>query len=250
MEKPYALSSSFGDFCFEDNGIIIESIGDPFPEIREDMHEIVGGDGSVLRSLHLGPRTITLECRAFRDRWRDFDRMLDELAANLLVAGERTLVLRNHFGEYYVAHLSDFAQGDRDGGTGIGAFTLTFTASDPVRFGRIQEIEIPSGGTVTIDVAGTYPASVSLSAEMAVRSVGSGVWGVRFDEGDFVHVGLSSGVQSRVLIDCHDRSVRVNGAVSMITTDSFWPELMPGKHVVRMDQGTGGATLTWQERSV
>lgn len=249
MEKPYALSSNFGEFCFEDNDIIVESIDDGFPEIREDMHEVVGADGSVLRSYHLGPRTITLECRAFKERWRDFDRFRDELAANLLV-GERTLALRNHFGEHYVAHLTGFEPGDREGGTGIGAFTLTFTASDPIRYGRIQEVTIPSGGYVEFDVAGTYMAKVSLSANAAIRATASTVWGVRFDEGDFIHLKIPTGEQSRVVVDCHDRSVKINGATAMITPDSFWPTLTPGSHVARMDQGTGEATLTWQERSV
>ena len=36
----------------------------------------------------------------------------------------------------------------------------------------------------------------------------------------------------------------------MITLDSDWPVLSPGPHTVRMDEGTGTATLTWQERSL
>ena len=46
MEKPYALPSSFGTYCFEDHDIIVESILEEFPEIREDMHEITGGESS------------------------------------------------------------------------------------------------------------------------------------------------------------------------------------------------------------
>jgi predicted phage tail component-like protein len=248
MDKPYALSSSFGTYCFEDHDIIVESILEEFPEIREDMHEIVGGDGSVLRSTYLGPRTITLECRVFRDRWLDFDSVRSELSALLYTRDERELALRSHFGEHYLAHLSGMSEGDREGGVGIGAITLTFTASDPIRFGRVHEVTVPSSHTVEIDVAGTYPASVSLASDVAIKSMSSDVWGVRFDEGHPLHVKLPTGQQSRVSIDCRNTSVSVNGVTGMITLDSHWPELTPGRHVVRMDQGTGDATLTWQER--
>lgn len=248
MERPYSIGSSFGDYCFEDNDIIVEYIHDDLPEVREDLVERAGGDGSFLRSLHLGPRTIELECRAFRDRWESFDQLKDELAAVLLCGRERELSLRNHFGEYYMAHFTSFSEGDREGGRGIGAFTLTFVASDPVRYGRVREAEIPSGGSVGIDVTGTYPTNVSIRCESATGDDGSGVWGVRFDEGDFCHVEMPTSSGS-VRIDCADRSVRVNGSVSMVTLDSNWPTLAPGSHAVRMDLGTGqGAVVRWQER--
>lgn len=248
MEKPYALPSSFGTYCFEDHDIIVESIREEFPEIREDMHEIVGGDGSVMRSTHLGPRTITLECRAFRDKWLDFDSLRSELAAMLYTRDERELALRSHFGEHYMAHLSGMEEGDREGGCGIGLITLTFTASDPIRYGKVHEVTVPSGGSVDIDVSGTYPARVALQSTVAIRSLSSGVWGVRFDEGHPLHVKIPTAQQSTIAIDCSDTSVQINGATGMITLDSHWPELTPGRHVVRMDQGTGNGRLIWQER--
>ena len=166
----------------------------------------------------------------------------------LYTRDERELALRSHFGEHYMAHLSGMVEGDREGGVGIGAITLTFTASDPIRFGSVHEVTVPSGGTVEIDIAGTYPASMSLETQTATRSLSSGVWGIRFDEGHPLHVKLPTGQQSAVSIDCRDASVAINGVTGMITLDSHWPELTPGSHVVRMDQGTGNATMRWQER--
>lgn len=248
MEKPYGISSSFGNYCFEDNDIIVEYIHDDLPEIREDMVEIVGGNGSVLRSLHLGPRTITLDCRAFKEKWHDFDELKDELAAVLLCGTEKVLSLRNHFGEWYMAHFTGFSEGDREGGTGIGGFTLTFVASDPIRYGRIREATIPESGRLEFDVTGTYRTDISVTCPNAKRSESSKVWGLRFDDGDRLHVPIPSAMISKVEIGSNSRAVRVNGKVSMITLDSDWPVLEAGTHEVRLEQGTGDVTIRWQER--
>jgi hypothetical protein len=71
---------------------------------------------------------------------------------------------------------------------------------------------------------------------------------VRFDDGDYLRVAIPTSSATPVEIDCESRVARVGGNVSMVTMDSDWPMLSPGRHVARNDVGTGSATLTWEER--
>lgn len=248
MEKPYAISSSYGSFCFEDNDIIVESIVDELPTLKTDTVERIGGEGSVLRSAHLTERNITLECRVFKDTWQDFDRLKDQLAGMLLQSARR-LSLRNHVGEYYEAKLMGIVESERQGGTGIGALTLSFTAFDPVRFGQTKVISVGTSSQ-TVAISGTYPASIEMEATGVRPDSSTGLWGIRFDEGDFLHVKMSTGSTHTVVIDCYTRTVRVDGVTKIVTLDSNWPVLDAGVHTARIDLGTGTATVSWQERNV
>lgn len=250
MNMPYDISSSYGDYCFEERDIIVERIHDDLPELKTDVFDRVGGDGSVLRSAHLGARTITLECRAYRTRWREFDRVKDEMAQLLMKDGEQVLSLRNHFGEYYLARLVAFEESDRIGGTGIGQFTLTFTAFDPIRFGSRQYVTISGNGAVHIDVSGSYPTTFSVRSSGVSRDGSTGLWGLRFDDGDFLYVKIPTDGYTPVTLDSYTRQVRVAGNPSIATLDSNWPTLEAGTHKVEMDMGDGSALIEWQERNV
>ena len=243
-----------GDLCLEDMGIVVERVHDDPPEARPTTVDVPGRNGSVLRELTYGPRDITLECRVFAPKWHDFDRVIDDISAALMDGQEHELHVRTHPGEHYMAYLSSVTQGDRIGGTGIGYMELAFVASDPWRYGRQESVTVPSGGSATFLVGGTAPARVSVRTSYAVRDNSSTVWGVRFDEGDFMHVRTGSSSHRRVVIDSSTRSVTVAGVASMLTFDSDWITLSPGRHTVRMDEGTlyggGSCTVRWRERSI
>ena len=128
------------------------------------------------------------------------------------------------------------------------AFELSFMLVDPIAYGAQREITVPSGGSVEFVVGGTYPAKPAITAASAVRDSSSQVWGVRLDEGDFVHVATGSASARGVAIDCGERTCAVNGSATLPTLDSDWLELSPGKHTLRMDKGTGAATVTFAER--
>lgn len=245
-----ASKTIVGELCLEDMGIVVERVHDDPPAARPETVDVPGRDGDMLRAVGYEPRQIVLECRVFGKRWADFDRAIDEIAANAMNHGTVGLSVRTHPGETYDAVLDSITQGDRVGGTGIGYMELSFTAHDPYRRGRRRTATIPSGGSVQFHVGGTAPADVIVESSVAVRSSGSTVWGVRFDEGAFLHVPTGSSSARRVDIDCPARTVRVGNGTAMLTLDSDWPELLPGTHVARMDEGTGAATLIWVERSI
>lgn len=245
-----ASKTIVGDLCLEDMGIVVERVHDDPPSARPETVDVPGLDGHAVRAVGYEPRSITLECRVFGERWRDFDRVIDEIAAHAMNHGTVELSVRTHPGETYDAYLTSITQGDRVGGTGIGYMELAFTAPDPYRRGRKQVVTVPSGGSVQFNVGGTAPAQVNIRSAVAVRSSGSTVWGIRFDEGEFVHIPTGSSSSRVVAVDCEKRTATVGSATAMLTLDSDWPELAPGRHVARMDEGTGMATLTWVERSI
>ena len=239
-----------GDLVLEDMNIVVERVHDDPPAAKPDTVTVPGRDGEILRGITYESRTITLECRLFEKKWEDFETMRDVLVTYLMTHGEIKLVVRTHPDEYYMAHLNSITEGDRIGGTGIGYLELEFTANSPWRYSEMRSVNIPSGGSASFLVNGNLPAKAKIEATYATRSGGSTVWGVRFDEGDFAHIATGSSSSRAVVIDGITRSASVAGAVAMITLDSDWPVLSPGTHTVRMDEGTGAATLTWQERSL
>ena len=240
-----------GDLCLEDHGIVVERVHDEPPSARPETVDVPGRDGTVLRAITYEPRDIKLECRVFTERWKSFDRMVDFLALHGLAHGLVEVSVRTHPGESYSAYLTDIAPGDRVGGTGIGYVELSFVAPDPYRHGELMQVTAPSNGNpVTFHVGGTAPAQVSVSAASATRDSNSYVWGVRFDEGDFMHVPTGSASSRSVAINCVDRSVVVGTGTAMLTLDSDWPELMPGEHTARVDEGSGAAIIMWRDRSI
>ena len=239
-----------GDLVLEDLGIVVERVHDDPPPARAETMDVPGRDGTQLLGITYEPRTIMLECRTFEKTWDGFEKLRDKLVTHMMTHEELKISVRTHPGEYYMAYLNSMTEGDRIGGTGIGYLELEFIASDPLRYGKVREATIPSGDSTTILVYGNQPAPMSITADAAIRSNGSTVWGVRFDEGDFAHIATGSSSARAVEINAIGRYAKVAGAISMITLDSNWPVLKPGKHTVRMDEGTGAATITWQERSL
>lgn len=242
--------TSFGELSFDSLGIVVERVHDYITDLNDDSEDKDGDDGSIYRCVYIPSREITLECRAFEDRWYDFDALIDTLmVAFLSDREERQLRVRTRPGTYYMAHFTGYDEGDRQGGTGIGAFTLTFVASDPYRYSDTENtVTISSGGTVSMNVGGTVSAMPKITANSAVRDSSTELWGLKLDNAAYVRVRTGSSSSRKVVIDCGSRTVTVANATSMLTLDSDWFEMPPGEHSVVMDKGTGAATMTWRER--
>lgn len=126
--------------------------------------------------------------------------------------------------------------------------TVTFMLTDPVAYGETQTASLASGGSATINVGGTAPTYLNVTADSAVRNGSALVWGVRVDSQDFVHVATGTASACKVEIDSGERVCKVANAVTLPTLDSDWLKLEPGTHTVAMDYGTGAATLSWIKR--
>lgn len=243
--------TSFGDVCLDDMGIVVERVHDEIEGVRDNLEEFAGRDGSLYRTMTIPERTITLECRAFERDWRGFDELVDDLMSEFAKSrDEQELRLRTRHGEHYLAHFTGYSEGDRVGGSGIGGFTLTFTASDPYRYEDDESSTPILTANTPFTVGGTAPVKVVIESSLARVSTANDQWGVRFDDGDFTHVVMPTSAQSTVMIDSASRTVTINNESSMITLGSNWMELVPGSHVARVDLGFGGATLRWRNRSI
>lgn len=206
--------------------------------------EVPGRDGLAVTGARraAGTASVRVACAGGPEERRE---LVSLLLSWLDVDGPRPLRLPGSE-HYYLALPQGSSELTRLAGADF--LTLSFLVSDPVAYGALRSAGVPSGGSARILVGGTAPTAPSVQAPAAVGSASSGVWGLRLDEGAFVHVALDGGAAREVSLDCARRTCRVAGATAMATLDSDWPELSPGEHVVRMDQGTGAAVLTWQER--
>lgn len=170
---------------------------------------------------------------------------LSTLGTWLDVDEPKKLVVPDMPGRYFLAVPDGAVETTR--GIGGEIARLTFKITDPIAYGEEETLTVPSGGSLTFFVGGTSAALPVITAT-ATRDSTALVWGLRLDEQDFVHVVTGSSSSRSVVIDCLDRTCKVNNSVSMITLDSDWLELKPGKHTLRMDYGTGAATVKYVER--
>lgn len=129
-----------------------------------------------------------------------------------------------------------------------GRFELNFLTESPVLYGLERSVTVPSGGSVSIYVEGTYPTEPTIQSSSAYGSGSSTLWGLRLDEADYMRVSTGSTSSRVVTMDCMERTASVSGATKVLTLDSDWFELEPGLHTIRNDVGTGSSTVTWQER--
>lgn len=219
----------------------------PGPSMRVETEQIPGRSGDLVLSCEMDPIVIVAHCTLRRKYVSQWKRIRTELASIFTARTQRVLHLPEE-PEYHRYALASFTSNVREPLVPPVTFDVTFTCHDPVAYGNERSATVPSGGTVYVDVGGTAPAVVRVSASSAVRDSSSLVWGVRFDDAAHLHVPISSSSARAVEIDCHDRVVTVAGALSMVTLDSEWVELSPGAHKVAMDKGTGAAKITWTER--
>lgn len=169
-----------------------------------------------------------------------------QLGAWLTVDEPKQLILPDTPDRYYLA----IPDGSLDLERGIGGeiSQLTFKLVDPIAYSTTEEtVVVPSGSSATFTVGGTAPTCPRVSA-MATRNSTSLVWGLRLDDGDFVHVATGSASSCAVVINCDSRTLTISGNAAVPTLDSDWLEFTPGSHTLAIDNGTGGATVKYRKR--
>ena len=207
--------------------------------------DVDGRDGSVYTGASLSARRITLTLSLLGVDMEERRERARELAAILNVPEPRPLCLSVDGGRYYMAVPST-------GETtrirpAADSFDVEFTVPDPVARGETRTVTVPSGGSVTFDVGGTYPTRPRISAAAAKNGSG-GFWRLRLEDGSYLLATIPSGVSSApVVADCEARTLRVNNFVALLVPDADWLVLEPGTHTLEMT-GTGAATVTFEER--
>lgn len=215
------------------------------PPMQVETGEIPGFDGYVVKGAKRMPPTITLRFVLGPASNHRMVERIHELSALLDVREPKRLELGEDEGLWCMAMPSGEMEWKRH--VNSGSVDVPFLVEEAAMYGRERSVTVPSGSYVDFIVGGTYPAKPRISAN-AVRNASSTVWGLRLDNGDFIHIATGSDSSRAIVVDCKERTCTISGVTAVPTLDSDWLELSPGKHRLAMDNGTGAATVTWTER--
>ena len=211
-----------------------------------EFYETPGRNGAVMAQRTWGVSTVEFPIATIGNA-TERRNALSTLGAWLNVDEPKKLVFPDTPERYYLAVPDGELSLDRGVDNEIG--NLKFTLTDPIAYGVEREVTVPSGGSVTFRVDGTYAAKPTITAAAAVRKSSSPfAWQLTLDSGDFIRLSLGDNNAHAVAIDCEERTSKVDGAVMLPTTTSDWFELAPGEHTIVMTYGTGAATITYRER--
>lgn len=223
-------------------------VGEPEITILDatpDLREVPGRDGSVFAGSRLGVSVVSFQI-AVSGEAAARRNALSTLGLWLAVDEPKPLVLPDTPDWYYMAIPNDGLALKRAIGAEVS--TVSFTLVDPIAYGREVSITVPSSGSVTFRVDGTYKAKPTITASAAVRSGTSLVWGLLLDNGDHLRVTTGSSSSRAITLDCANRVCTLAGAVVLPTLTSDWFELEPGVHTIQNDQGSGSCTVKYRER--
>ena len=224
----------------------IRDLKRPWPSVQPNTVQVSGRAGAVLRNMEVGTRSVSFKLGATDEDHQKLAAMFRWILE--LLAGDGTHVLSFSDEGGFLRHVVLDATPSYDEYVGGALVELEFTMPDPYLIDSGETtITVPSGGSVQFRVTHSRP-SIVISAASAVRDSTSQLWGIRFDDGDFLRVKIPTSSATPVSFDCLERRVVVGGATSMVTLTSDWPILDAGFHTAQMDVGTGAATLTIKER--
>lgn len=224
---------------------VVSDLDNPLLPREVETVDVPGRDGSIYVGTKLSPRTIgmTLTVRGATDVARQ--EAARELASILAVSEPKPLDLGIDGGIYYMA--MPVADDDGERYRNATRYAVEFRVPDPVGYGDEVTVTVPSGGSVTFEVGGTYPTKPLVSASAAANGSG-GYWRLRLEDGSYLIATIPSGVSTApVVADCHAPWLKVNGNVVMLDAYADWLVLTPGEHTIEM-AGTGAATVKYRER--
>ena len=208
--------------------------------------ERTGGDGYVFTGARIGERSISMTLTVHGKSPEDIRAAERELAAILAVEEPAPLTLSIDNGIYWMAVAKADGNGKRF--THAARHDVTFVCHDPVAYGAHKVVTVPSGGSVSFRVGGTYPTIPIVRAPSAVRN-NDGIWKLTLDGGDYLIASLATGSATSIVADCQARVLKVAGVVKALQPAADWLVLTPGLHTLTM-VGSGAATVEYQERWV
>lgn len=212
---------------------------------NRSFQDVLGRDGTVYMGGSLIGGNISVKLSVIRKTPAQRREDLSTLFMWLDVDEPKWLVMDDQPGISYKA----IPSGDMpiDSFTNADSVVVNFRLLEAAAYGDTVTKTVPSGGSLTFTVDGTYPTKPTITAN-AARDGSSQVWGLKLDNGAFLHVATGSASARDVVLDCENRTLTIQGAVALPTLDSDWFELAPGTHTLVMDKGTGAATVTYKER--
>ena len=217
----------------------------PLAGKTNEFQTVAGSDGAKFTGSTLGQCRLSMRMLVLdrsKSGMRDAMRTIMPL---LQSDGPQQLSFSSDDGLYYMAVLDGeqpFAEYIRN-----GYLQVNFVTDGPAMYGETKTVTVPSGGTATIYVGGTYPTYVRVEGNVSGDAT-SHMWGVRLDEGDYMHIVTQTTEARNVVIDSGEGVGYVQDTFTLPTMDSDWFVLKAGVHTIRNDVGSGACTVTWQER--
>lgn len=205
--------------------------------------QVAGRDGDVFLGARYSAKTITLRLTVRAQDPAERQRAVRVLAAVLAVDEPKPLVLSIDGGLYHRAIPTSNGDGTRY--LNHTSFDVDFEVLDPAAYGETRTVTVPSGGSVTFEVGGTYQTMPIVVATQAKNDASAGRWKLILDGGDYLIANVASA--ARLEADCYARTLKVAGATRVLELDGDWLVLTPGTHELVMT-GTGAATVTYPER--
>ena len=225
---------------------VVEGVVRPLPTPVPSYEAVAGSDRNVILDVRFEPPTISFTIIATDKTASQRRTMARDLAAILLSKQPVTLSFSGDGGKYYRGVVSDELEMREF--VRCGLLPVSFLCDSAAMYGTTRTVTVPSGGTASVTVGGTYPTRPSVVCESAVRNSSSLVWGLKLDDQKFVHVMTGSSSSRRVEFDCEARVCKVSNSLTLPTLDSDWLELTPGSHTLKNDQGSGSCVVTFTER--
>jgi predicted phage tail component-like protein len=211
------------------------------PKVKTE--EVPGRDGSIVTDVTYSSPTVRLNVIS-KQAPREVRADMRELSGLFAVREPRPLQFSGDDGRYYMALPSDL---DWSEFVTSGRLKVEFTVPEVAMYGREVGVTVPSGGSLTLRVGGTHPTALRATATVQ-RDSSTHMWGLRLDEGDYIHVNVPTSADSVITVDGARRVCTVDGDVVVPTLDSDWLTLEPGVHTLRNDLGSGAVDVTWTER--
>lgn len=235
----------FNGIRFSDYFDVID-VKRPNAAVASETRAVSGRDGLVLTGSAMGTVTITVTVMLLDSSVGGRRARMREVWRLLYTKDERPLEFSEDDGLYYMAKLDGempVKEHVRSGGIGIN-----FTAFDPVLYGARRSVVVPSGGSVSFMVNGSYRTFPTISGDVNGASSTGNFWGIRLDQGANIRISMGGTTQKHVDIDCATRVCKVDGLITLPTMQSDWLSLDAGPHTIENDIGTGSCVVTWDER--
>lgn len=212
--------------------------------------EVPGMDGALFTGVKLSQRSINLRLTV-KDESMEGVRSAARLLASILATRELApLSMSIDDGIYYMAIPT--AQNPGDIFRNAVRHDIEFVAPDPVAYGKLRTVTVPAGGSVTFTVGGSYPTMPVVKCDCSA-SGSDQLWRLSLEDGTYLAYSpaYDGAIASESLVvDCPARTLKVNGATKMLTSEALWLELTPGTHTLALDGSvsSGDATVTFRER--
>lgn len=201
---------------------------------------VEGRNGIVVTGTRMDAYDVTVTFIALRKTPEDLHEAFLTLASWLTVDEACPLAFSDEDGRYRMAWPSGVGDITERGLTD-GYVDVTFRCYEGCQRGKTWTKDSTSG-VVDIDIKGSIAAPLTLTSDAA-----SGDWTVRDEDGNLMSFACGSG-SKRFVVDTEAGSVLVGGIATMLTLDSDWLTLAPGKHTLTRTSGSGEFSVTYTER--